>query len=58
MARVVELIKRDYDWSAEVRKLRMPVTPHRLAILPGASHYDINVAPSLASAVVPFLDGN
>jgi pimeloyl-ACP methyl ester carboxylesterase len=32
-------------------------TPHRLAILPGATHYDINVSPSLAQAVIPFLDG-
>jgi hypothetical protein len=30
---------------------------HRLAILPGATHYDINVVPALAAAVTPFLDG-
>ncbi len=86
------LLKIDYDWSAEVEKLQMPVmivagdadglppshaveffgllgggmrdaswdrsgmTPHRLAILPGATHYDINVVPALAQTVIPFLD--
>jgi pimeloyl-ACP methyl ester carboxylesterase len=89
---VTTLMKVDYDWEAEVEKLRMPVmivagdadglppshaveffgllgggkrdagwdrsgmTPHRLAILPGATHYDINVLPALAQAVIPFLD--
>ena len=33
------------------------MTHHRLAILPGLTHYDINVAPALAQAVIPFLDG-
>ena len=33
------------------------MTPHRLAILPGATHYDINVVPSLSAAVIPFLAG-
>ncbi len=33
------------------------MTQHRLAILPGLTHYDINVAPALSSAVIPFLDG-
>ena len=87
------MIGLDYDWSAEVARLPMPVmivagdadglppshaveffellgggkrdagfdrsgmTKHRLAILPGVTHYDINVAPSLAQAVIPFLDG-
>jgi hypothetical protein len=32
------------------------MTAHRLAILPGVTHYDINVAPSLAPAVAGFLD--
>jgi pimeloyl-ACP methyl ester carboxylesterase len=86
------LLKLDYDWTAEVKKLQMPVmivagdadglppahaveffallgggmrdanwdrsgmTPHRLAILPGATHYDINVVPALANTVIPFLD--
>jgi pimeloyl-ACP methyl ester carboxylesterase len=36
---------------------RSGMTPHRLAILPGVTHYDINVTPSLAQAVIPFLDG-
>jgi pimeloyl-ACP methyl ester carboxylesterase len=87
-----ELVKRDYDWTAEVAQLAMPVMlvfadadsvrpAHivefygllggglrdagwdgsgrpvaRLAVLPGTTHYDINVAPGLAPAVVPFLD--
>lgn len=87
------LLRRDYDWSADVAKLTMPVmivigdadglspahavefferlgggqrdagwdrsgmTHHRLAVLPGATHYDINVNPALAEAVIPFLDG-
>src|SRR5881396_753828 len=86
-------LKVDYDWSAEVSGLQMPVmivvgdadglppahaveffqllggglrdahwdgsgmTHHRLAILPGLTHYDINVAPALSAAVIPFLDG-
>ena len=33
------------------------MTHHRLAILPGLTHYDINVAPALSAAVIPFLDG-
>jgi len=32
------------------------LTQHRLAILPGVTHYDINVAPSLAAAAIGFLD--
>jgi pimeloyl-ACP methyl ester carboxylesterase len=36
---------------------RSGMTPHRLAILPGVTHYDINVVPALSSAVVPFLEG-
>jgi len=35
---------------------RSGMTRHRLAILPGATHYDINVHPLLATAVVSFLD--
>jgi pimeloyl-ACP methyl ester carboxylesterase len=93
VTQLTDLIKRDYDWSAEIPRLSMPVmlvigdhdglpprhaveffellgggkrdanydragmTPHRLAILPGITHYDINVAPELAAAVIPFLDG-
>lgn len=85
-------MKRDYDWSAEVAQLSMPVmivigdadglppshaaeffgllgggkrdanwdmsgmTQHRLAILPGLTHYDINLSPVLAQTVLPFLD--
>jgi pimeloyl-ACP methyl ester carboxylesterase len=90
---VVEVVKVDYDWSAEIPGLSMPVmlvigdadgmppshavelfgllgggrrdagwdrsgmTHHRLAILPGVTHYDINVVPALSAAVIPFLDG-
>jgi hypothetical protein len=36
---------------------RSGMTHHRLAILPGLTHYDINVSPQLAQAVIPFLDG-
>ncbi len=86
-------LKIDYDWSADVAKMPMPVmivvgdadglppshaveffgllgggkrdagwdrsgmTHHRLAVLPGATHYDINVNPALSQAAVPFLDG-
>jgi pimeloyl-ACP methyl ester carboxylesterase len=86
------LLKQDYDWSAEIPGLRMPVmivagdadglppshavaffehlgggkrdarwdgsgmTPHRLAILPGVTHYDMHVAPTLAPTVISFLD--
>jgi hypothetical protein len=32
------------------------MTRHRLAILPGATHYDIDVAPALATVVATFLD--
>jgi pimeloyl-ACP methyl ester carboxylesterase len=90
---LVEALKIDYDWSAEIPRLPMPVmlvagdadgvppshmveffgllgggkrdanwdrsgmTHHRLAILPGLTHYDINVAPALSAAVIPFLEG-
>jgi pimeloyl-ACP methyl ester carboxylesterase len=90
---LTDLLKLDYDWSSEIRKLTMPVmlvigdadglppshaveffnllgggkrdagfdrsgmTPHRLAILPGVTHYDINISPALSAAVIPFLDG-
>ena len=90
---VVEVVKIDYDWSAEIPGLSMPVmlvigdadgvppshaveffgllgggkrdagwdgsgmTQHRLAILPGVTHYDINLMPALSAAVLPFLDG-
>jgi pimeloyl-ACP methyl ester carboxylesterase len=90
---LVELLKLDYDWSAELTDPPFPVmlvvgdadglppahaveffgllggglhdagwdhsgmTRHRLAVLPGVTHYDINVVPALPAAVVPFLDG-
>jgi pimeloyl-ACP methyl ester carboxylesterase len=34
---------------------RSGVTPHRLAILPGTTHYDILASPALAAVVTPFL---
>jgi pimeloyl-ACP methyl ester carboxylesterase len=36
---------------------RSGMTQHRLTILPGVTHYDINVSPALPEAVIPFLDG-
>lgn len=36
---------------------RSGMTHNRLAILPGVTHYDINVVAALADAVIPFLDG-
>jgi len=36
---------------------RSGMTPHRLAILPGVTHYDISMVPALAEAVLPFLSG-
>ena len=44
--------KRDASWD------RSGMTQHRLAILPGATHYDINVLPQLPAAVAPFLAGD
>jgi hypothetical protein len=32
------------------------MTPHCLAILPGVTHYDINVVSALATTVADFLD--
>jgi pimeloyl-ACP methyl ester carboxylesterase len=43
--------KRDANWD------RSGMTQHRLAILPGVTHYDMHVVPSLSAAVIPFLDG-
>src|SRR2546430_14718689 len=34
---------------------RSGMTRHRLAILPGRSHHDINVAPALAAFIIPVL---
>jgi pimeloyl-ACP methyl ester carboxylesterase len=90
---LTDLLKLDYDWSADVPGLAMPVmlvigdadglppshaveffnllggglrdanwdrsgmTQHRLAILPGVTHYDINLQPELSAVVIPFLQG-
>ena len=43
--------RRDANWD------RSGMTHHRLAILPGATHYDININAALSAAVIPFLDG-
>ena len=43
---------RDASWD------RSGMTHHRLAILPGATHYDISELPALSAAVIPFLDGS
>jgi pimeloyl-ACP methyl ester carboxylesterase len=94
VTQLTELIRRDYDWSADIPGLSMPVmlvvgdadglppshaveffgllgggkrdanwdrsgmTQNRLAVLPGATHYDINVLPALPAAVIPFLEGD
>jgi pimeloyl-ACP methyl ester carboxylesterase len=42
--------QRDAGWD------RSDMTKHRLAILAGVTHYDINVAPALATTVAGFLD--
>jgi pimeloyl-ACP methyl ester carboxylesterase len=42
--------QRDASWD------RSGMTQHRLALLPGVTHYDINVHPLLATNVASFLD--
>src|SRR5438552_3836440 len=42
--------RRDASWD------RSGMSKHRLAILPGVTHYDINVHPLLATSVRSFLD--
>jgi pimeloyl-ACP methyl ester carboxylesterase len=90
---VAEVVKVDYDWSAEIPGLSMPVmlvigdadgmppshaveffgllgggqrdaswdrsgmTHHRLAFLPGVTHYDIKVEPALSASDIQFLVG-
>jgi pimeloyl-ACP methyl ester carboxylesterase len=44
--------RRDANWD------RSGMTPHRLAILPGLTHYDINLSPAVSAAVLPFLAGD
>lgn len=36
---------------------RESMSKHRLAIVPGATHYDVLFSPSLVGMVMPFLDG-
>jgi pimeloyl-ACP methyl ester carboxylesterase len=42
--------RQDAHWDLSGR------TEHRLAILPGVTHYDLNVSPLLATSVIAFLD--
>ncbi len=92
LTKLGELLRRDYDWTAQVAALTIPTllvvgdadavrTAHsveffallgggqqaadwdgtgrpasQLAILPGATHYDIFMRPELTAAVTPFLD--
>lgn len=92
LAKLGELLRRDYDWSEDVAAMEAPtmivvgdadglppahaaeffellgggkrdagwdgsgMSDSRLAILPGATHYDIFSSPTLVSAVAPFLD--
>jgi pimeloyl-ACP methyl ester carboxylesterase len=92
VSQITTLVKLDYDWTAEVKALPMPVlivagdadglpprhaveffellgggkrdavwdgsgmTRHGLAILPRVTHYDMDVAPALATTVASFLD--
>ena len=91
-AKMGDLLRQEYDWSAGVAALAMPtllvfgdadsvspvhaaeffgllgggqrdggwdrsgMTPHRLAILPGTTHYDIFASPTRAATVTSFLD--
>ncbi len=91
--RMGDWMRRPYDWSDDVKKLKMPVmlvygdsdmirldhavafykllgggqkdagwkrehmSPNRLAILPDVTHYEMDRAPGLPKAVLPFLDG-
>ncbi len=92
LAKTGDLLRQDYNWSAEVATLTMPtllvigdadsvspahaaaffallgggkgdagwdhagMTPHRLAILPGVTHFDSFSTPALPPVVVAFLD--
>ena len=44
--------KRDGGWMGEGR----PKGGHALAIIPGATHYDVVASPVLAAAAIAFLD--
>jgi pimeloyl-ACP methyl ester carboxylesterase len=92
--KLAELLKREYDWSADVARIKAPVMvvigdadsvkpshaveffgllgggqkdagwdgsnrpASRLAVIPGATHYDVFSSPLLASIVGSFLDAN
>ena len=45
--------RRDGGWMGEGR----PAGGHALAIIPGATHYDVHRSPVFAAAVLAFLDG-
>jgi pimeloyl-ACP methyl ester carboxylesterase len=91
--RMGELMRTPYDWSEDVKVLKMPVmlvygdsdmirpehivafyqllggglrdagwarehmSQNRLAILPDLTHYEMFIAPTLATTVLPFLNG-
>ena len=44
--------QRDAVWD------RSGMTRHRLAVLPGLTHYDIDFSPALVASVAPFLDAS
>lgn len=92
VTKVSELLKKDYDWSEQVKAIKAPtmlvfgdndavppthaaeffallgggqrdagwdgsgMSTARLAILPGATHYNITSSPALVPTVLPFLD--
>jgi pimeloyl-ACP methyl ester carboxylesterase len=92
VTKVSELLKKDYDWSEQVKAIKSPtmlvfgdndslppahaaeffallgggkkdagwdgsgMSTSRLAILPGATHYNITASPALVPTVLPFLD--
>jgi pimeloyl-ACP methyl ester carboxylesterase len=92
VTKVSEFLKKDYDWSEQVKAIKAPtmlvfgdndslppthaaeffallgggqrdagwdgsgMSTARLAILPGATHYNITASPAFVSTVLPFLE--